>query len=504
MIPLITRDRARAFDAEWIARGVPSLLLMENAGRGAAELAVQRFFAGDARGKRVVVVCGRGNNGGDGLVLARRLHVLGAQTRVSMLEEPAKGGVATGDAGLELEAYRALGLPVAAWSTGALDPADLIVDALFGTGLSRALEGAAAAIVQAINAASAPVLALDVPSGLDADTGIVHGAHCVRATVTATFGLAKIGLYTPRGSELAGEVIGVDIGVPSQLLVDEQPGAWLITEADARAKLAARRVAAHKNANGHVLVIGGSPGKTGAPQLAAYGALRAGAGLVTVASWQPDALTALPMSVMRRALDASWDAELARMHAVVAGPGLGTGREAAAVFERLIAHEGALVLDADAFTWAAKQPGLFVRSAPTVLTPHPAELGRVLGIETKAIEADRLVAARAAASATGAVVVLKGAHTVVAAPDQIPVVSPFAVPVLGVAGSGDTLAGVIGALLGAGHAAFEAAWLGVWLHGEAARVVASAHGGTDRGITPTEVADALPRLFARPSMILNT
>ena len=326
----------------------------------------------------------------------------------------------------------------------------------------------------------------------------------MRATLTATFGFAKTGLYTPRASEHVGEVALVDIGVPAAVAPAEAPSAWLVTAPDARAAIRRQRrqAGAHKNANGHVLIVGGSPGKTGAPQLSAHGALRAGAGLLTVASWASSfaELHALPMSAMRSVLDPETLAGLLpKMRAVVAGPGLGTGEEAARIFEQLVAgdYEGPLVLDADAFTWAAKQPERLQRKGPTVLTPHPAELARVLGRETRDIESDRLAAAHDAAARTGAVVILKGAHTVVAAPERTAIVSPLAVPALGVAGSGDTLAGIVGALLAAGHEAEEAAWLGVWLHAEAARTVAARRSGTDRGLAPNELADGLPDLFAR-------
>lgn len=490
MNPLLGREGARAFDKKWIDAGVPSLLLMENAGRGAADVAVG-MLGGRASGQRVVVVCGTGNNGGDGLVVARRLHTLGASVRVLLVGEEEK---LTHEAAVQARAYRAV---------GRIEPfgdfeADLVVDALFGTGLSRALEGAAAAAVDRINASGAKILALDVPSGLDANTGAVLGT-CVRATRTATFGYAKTGLYTPRGSEHVGGIDVVDIGVPPD---ETAPVAWLVTRSDVHRAIHRRHAGAHKNANGHVLVVGGSPGKTGAPQLAAYGALRAGAGLVTVATWPAslDALGALPISAMRAPLDLDELPKLLDgMRAVVAGPGLGTGDEAARVFVHLCtAYEGPVVFDADAFTWAAKKPYRFARKGPTVLTPHPAELGRILDRSAKDIESDRLRFAREAAAATGAVVVLKGAHTVVAAPDGTPIVSPHAVAALGVAGSGDTLAGIVGALLGAGHVPEEAAWLAVWLHAEAARRVAAARGNTDRGLLPTEFADEIPVLFADP------
>ncbi len=490
MIALVGREGASAFDKKWIDAGVPSLLLMENAGRGAADLAAAQLLDGTPAGKQVVVVCGTGNNGGDGLVVARRLRTLGASVRVLLVGAEARF---THEASVQARAYRAL---------GSIEPfadfeAELVVDALFGTGLSRALEGEAEAAVLRINASGAKVLALDLPSGLDANTGVVHGA-CVRATRTATFGYAKTGLYTPRGSEHAGCIDVLDIGVPQD---QSNPAAWLVGASDARSAVRRRAGGSYKNSNGHVLVVGGSPGKTGAPQLAGYAALRAGAGLVTVATWPSslDALSSLPISCMRAPLDLDALAKsFEGMRAVVAGPGLGTGADAGRVFVHLCtAYEGAVVFDADAFTWAAKKAYRFARKGPTVLTPHPAELARILDRDTQDIEANRMCCAREAADATGAVVVLKGAHTVVAAPNGTPIVSPHAQPALAVAGSGDTLAGIVGALLGAGYVPEEAAWLGVWLHGEAARLAVVANANTDRGLLPTEFADQLPALFGQ-------
>lgn len=473
MIPLVDRHGARAYDAYWIERGVPSLVLMENAGRGAAEVAASRLD-GDAR---VTVLCGTGNNGGDGLVVARHLRRRGQTVRVLMLGEPA-----TPDAIANARAWTATGGALETW-TGAPIDAALVIDGLFGTGLSRPLQDDAARMVQAIRA---PVLALDVPSGLDADTGAALGV-CVRAECTVTFGAAKRGLYTPSGRSYAGEIAVCDIGVPGDGVT---ASAWLLEPADIQ--IPARRAIAHKNANGHVLIVGGAPGTIGAPQLAAYGALRAGAGLVSVASWEPAALAHLPMAVMCREIREEWPEH--GLQAMVVGPGLGVDARAAGVFAHVTSDACTLpvVLDADVFTWAAGAPERLRRAAKTVLTPHPAELARLLGVDTKTIEADRFAAVARAVERTAAVVVLKGAHTLIAAPGERTRVSPFVEPVLGVAGSGDVLAGVVGALLGNGQDAFEAATTAVWCQGAAAAGV-----GVDRGLRPDEIADRLPAVMSR-------
>jgi NAD(P)H-hydrate epimerase len=507
MVPALSRAEMRAFDEHAIeACRVPSLLLMENAGRGASEVLVEELLEGRSAGKRALVVCGTGNNGGDGLVVARHLLVRGATAEVLVLGDAAR---MTPDARANLEAWRGLGQGVLelADQVGplekALEAADVVVDAVFGTGLTRPIEGFLAEAVRAMNAARAARFAVDLPSGLDADTGRTLGV-AVHARVTATFAHPKLGLLTPRGVSHAGKVRVVDIGVPGDLARKTGAAAQLLERSDLRSWLGHRSSATHKNASGHVLVLAGSPGKVGAPQLVAHGAMRAGAGLVTIAT-EPDAARAIESQVREvmtariepKAVAETVDAALAGKQAVVAGPGLGLGEVARAAVDHLLrTWKGPAVFDADALTMYAGQVRAFAGAPSVILTPHPGEMGRLLGRATADVEGDRFLAARDLVAATGAVVVLKGAHTIVAGPESRLAVSPIASPVLATAGSGDTLGGIVAAF--ACHLpAFEAACAGVLAHGLAGEAWSRAHGGADRGMLASEIADALPAVFSQ-------
>lgn len=508
MNPVLSRAQMRAFDRHAIdACGVPGLLLMENAGRGATDVLVRELLEGHPAGARVVVVCGTGNNGGDGVVIARHLLVRGADPRVFLCGDAQK---VAGDARVQLDAWRGLGgvvheLPPNApldVLASAVSDADVVVDALFGTGLDRAIEGWLADVVRATNAASCPRFAVDLPSGLDADTGGTLGV-AVRARVTATFAHHKLGLVTPAGAELAGRVHVVDIGVPGTLVAHVGGSAQLLEPADVRAWIPRRAPGAHKTSAGHVVVVAGSPGRIGAPQLAARGAMRAGAGLTTIATW-PEAARAIESSVrevMTARIDPakpaeSLDAILAHKHSVVVGPGFGLGDDARTAVEYLLASwQGPVVVDADALSMFAGRPSVFMAAKKAILTPHPGELARLLGKTAAEVEADRFRAAREAVAASGAVVVLKGAHTIVASPDSRVAVTPVACPALATAGSGDVLGGIIAAIACA-LPTFEAACAGVMVHALAGEAWSRAHGGADRGLLAPEIADALPDLLA--------
>jgi NAD(P)H-hydrate epimerase len=499
----------RAFDRHAIdVCHVPGLVLMENAGRGATEVLVRELLDGDAANARVIVVCGTGNNGGDGLVIARHLLLRGADPTVWLCGDAAK---ASPDARVNLDAWRGVGGEVRELPAGspleplkeALGEADLVVDALFGTGLDRPLEGFLADVVRAMNAATAPRFAVDLPSGLDADTGRTLGA-AVEARATVTFAHHKLGLLTPGGAALAGRVHVVDIGVPGSLVAHVGGSAQLMERSDLGQWLVARAPGAYKNSAGHVVVLAGSPGKIGAPQLVAHGAMRAGAGLATIATW-PEAATAVEGSVLEvmtaridpRKVSDSLDAILAgKPQAVVIGPGFGLGDDARTAVEYVLASwRGPIVVDADALTMFAGRPSVFMAAKKAILTPHSGEIARLLGKTPADIEADRFGAARELVAATGAVVVLKGAHTLVASPDARMAVSPVACPVLATAGSGDVLGGIIGAMACA-LPAFEAACAGVLLHALAGEAWAQAHGGADRGMLASEIADMLPPLLS--------
>lgn len=485
MKPVLTRDQARELDALWIERGVPGLLLMENAGRGAASRLIADFLAVDVHARRVVVLCGPGNNGGDGFVVARRLVTLGVRVSVCAICEPE---ALAGDARANYLAFCALGEDV--HRDVRFEPDDIIVDAMFGTGLVRALSGDALRMVEASRGHT--VVALDIPSGLDADTGAVLGA-AMRAKYTYTFGALKPGLVVDRALEYVGKVSVIDIGVPAPTVGDKAS----LDREDLPALVSARSASGHKYDHGHVLVLGGSKGTEGAAELSARGALRTGAGLVTRASLG-DAGQGIP-EVMRVALPRGSDVARAladlfpKKRAIVVGPGLGRDVDAEAVIACVLSSfEGPIVFDADALRLL--EPGKLA-FRPAVLTPHTGELAHLLGVTPASVDADRFGALRDAVSALQAVVVLKGARTLIGAPDGRVRVCLAGTPALATAGSGDVLSGVIGAL-SCSLPPFEAAVAGVLLHALAGESWTGEHG--DRGLLASEIADRIPRMLGVP------
>ncbi len=502
MIPILSSAQARAFD-RFVSEecNIPSLLLMENAGRAAALLVHERI----PRESRVLCLCGTGNNGGDGLVVARQLSRLGHRPRVLSFG-PRAAYVA--DAGVNLTGWLGLGGEVtwlteeagAAASIGALlDSSDGVVDALFGTGLSRELQGRQLAAVKAVNDRRLPVFALDLPSGLNADTGAVLGA-AVRARATITFGHPKPGLLTSRASDYVGELLLADLGVPRDLGPALAPRAHWLEAGDVASWLTPRSRSAHKGRAGRVVIIAGSAGKTGAALLSASAALRAGAGLVTIATWG-DAARSLDqrvVEVMTAVIDPgrigpSLERLLENADAVVVGPGLGTGEDARALVDHVVqGFHGPKVIDADAITLFAARPADLARApGACLLTPHPGELARLLESSAQAVEADRFQALANAIERTGQTILLKGPHTLIGGPTEAPFVSSAGHPVLASGGSGDVLSGICGALavelplLRAGAAA-------AFLHGRAAQLWSKAHAGADRGLWARELLDYLP------------
>lgn len=495
MRPLLTREAARAFDRAAMDAGVPGLLLMENAGRGAAALLERRF---EGRLDRPVIVGGTGQNGGDAWVVARRLITRGRRPRVFLLGDAAQ---IRGDAAVELTALEAVGGRVEAVSGegaadvigNALADATVLVEGVFGTGLDRAIEGWRATVIERMAAAGVPGLALDLPAGIDADTGAVQGV-ALRAEITATFAGAKRGLLQGPGRAHAGEVVVVDIGVPPPVSAD----GW-VELADAARTLPLRATDAHKGTAGHVIVVAGSPGTSGAALLASRAVLRGGAGLVTLASRAR--MDGRVVEVMARELgddplaDAlAWAQGKA---AAVVGPGLGTDATGTALARGLgMSLPIPAVLDADALTaMGTELERLQKAAAPRVLTPHPGEAGRLLGVSSGRVQADRYHAAETLAARTGQVVVLKGAGTVVASSRGVSVCTR-GTPALGVAGTGDVLAGAIGAALASGASPHDAANAAVVLHAAAGEHAAVG----DRGLLASEVADAIPAVLrtARP------
>jgi len=489
--PILSRAQMRAFDARAIAGGVPGIVLMENAGRGAADVIAREVLGGRVARARVAVVAGTGNNGGDGFVVARHLALRGANVDVLVVGDRAKIG---GDARTNHDAFVGVGGSVRAFDA-ALVAGDVIVDALFGTGLDRAIEGANAAAVEAMNAARSPVVALDIPSGLDADTGKTHGV-VVRAARTVTFAHYKLGLLTPGGAAACGVIHLADIGVPASIASQVGIAAHEIEAEDLAAWLVARAPGAHKNDAGHVAVIAGSPGKTGAARMVARGALRAGAGLATIATWTESAaaveagvVEAMTARIDRADVARSIDLAIAGKRAVVVGPGLGLDADARAAVERALSFGGPIVVDSDALTLFAGKPEALAASG-AILTPHPGECARLLGTTTAAVEADRFAAARTLASRARATVLLKGARTIVSSPDGRVAVNATGNAVLATAGAGDVLAGILGAFA-CTLAPFEAACAAAFVHGVAADAWSATSG--DRGLLASEIADLVPR-----------
>lgn len=503
MLRVLSRERLREFDKLATAEcGVPSIVLMENAGRGAADVVEAELAVAPGR---VVVIAGRGNNGGDGYVVARHLLLRGVEVEVfALAPEPSL----TGDALINRHAFSRSGgvvVDVASAESSAfdleLDGADVVVDAIFGTGLSRPLDDRERAVIAHINAAHARRVALDLPSGLDADTGVVHD-EAVRADVTVTFAAHKMGLLTPNGVVHRGRLELADIGVPQAALSALGEDAWLVEEADVRAALKRRTAAAHKVSSGRVLVLAGSAGKIGAALLVAHGAARTGAGLVTLAGlpevaerFDARVLEAMSARLDPAALESSLDALLGGVDAVAIGPGLGFSAEAARIIERVVLdHPGPVVVDADAIShFKGAASGLAEARGQRVLTPHAGELSRLLGITSREVESDRLGSLRHAVELTRACVLLKGPHTAVAAPGKLPVFGPEGAPVLATGGSGDVLTGMIAALA-CELEPFVAAYAGVFLHAFAG--MRRAASGVDRGLLAHEIADGVPDVIA--------
>lgn len=504
MIPVLSRSQMRAFDAHAIGvANVPSLVLMENAGRGAAEHI--EGLLGERSDAAIVIVCGTGNNGGDGFVVARHLLAEPRSLEVYLCGDPAR---LTPDARVNHDAFVALGGVVRSLANQAnlkalrtaLTFAVVAVDALFGTGLDRPIEGLAADAVVAMNESSATRVALDVPSGMNADTGVALGPT-FKADITVTFGHLKLGLLTSRGAVHAGEILVVGIGVPGDVPSTVGSSADLLERADVTTWLCARPIDTHKYSAGHVAVLSGSPGKIGASLLVARGVLRAGAGAATIATWSEAAasiesrvLEVMCARIDRNDIANTLDAALAHKRAVVLGPGFGLDESARHAVEHVLSTwTGPLVLDADALTLVARDLSLVGRSpSARVLTPHSGELARLLGSTSDAVEADRFGAAQALSTRTRSVVVLKGARTIVARPEGRMVINGGGTPALATAGSGDVLAGIIGALL-CSLDAFEAACAGVYLHAAVAELWSKTH--ADRGLLASEIADLVPTIF---------
>lgn len=518
MLKLPTAAQMREMDrAAFHEYGVPGIVLMENAALRVVDVVVERYSP--LQGKRVTVVCGKGNNGGDGLAVARHLAIrFGANITVLLASDPAEY---SGDAALNYAMAQSFGLLLLT-SGGPMntDWGELIVDALLGTGIRGAVTGPYAEMIEAMNRSGVPTLSIDVPSGLNSDTGLAEGV-CIRASVTVTLALPKFGLMVYPGAEFAGEVMVADIGMPRSLLASDEIRVGVTESSDISRWLPVRVNGRDSNKGqfGHVTVFAGSAGFAGAPVLTAEAAARTGAGLVTLVT--PEGIQNAVMArvspvVMTRGLPQTAGGTFAvrsveaalilagQGTAAALGPGLGgTDDEETRAFVREFVSRCPvpLVIDADALNCLALEPdrGVFIlreRSASTVLTPHPAEMARLLGTDTKAVQADRRGAVERAAKEYGCVVLLKGARTLIADASGRLAVNTTSNPGMATGGAGDVLTGIISALMAGRLGPWKSAAAGAYLHGLAGDLAAADQGGYT-GLIATDITHSIAYAFAR-------
>jgi hydroxyethylthiazole kinase-like uncharacterized protein yjeF len=484
-LPLYRSEQIRAMDAHAIETlGLSGYELMGRAGAAAWALVRKRW----PHSERIVVVCGPGNNGADGYVFARIAKAAGCQVQVLKAQE----GVPRSEDGKRAWSdWRDAGGVTRAFD-GSLPQADLWIDALYGIGLSRATMGDVQAMIERINATRLPVLSLDVPSGLDADRGSAERI-CIRANATLSFVAGKRGLYTGQACDVAGEVFFDALGLPENLFADFIPAARLYRREDLIGGLGPRHANAHKGEHGHVLCVGGETGMGGAVRLCAEAALRAGAGLASVATRSEGvaAMVAARPEAMTHAVEdaGALQALIKRADVLAVGPGLGRGDWGRTLFEAAIDSGKALILDADGLNLLAAHP----RPLPqAILTPHPGEAARLLGLSNEQVQYDRFGAVEELVKRFQCVVVLKGAGTLVAAPGEITAVIGAGNPGMATGGMGDVLTGVIAALHAQQLSLFEAAVFGALLHGAAGDAAARVDG--ERGLLPSDLFPHLRRL----------
>ncbi|MGE0643672.1 MAG: NAD(P)H-hydrate dehydratase [Nitrospira sp.] len=509
MTKIVTAAQMQELDRRTITEShVPATTLMERAGMGIVSSLEDRW--GSVRGKTVTIVCGKGNNGGDGFVAARLLRRRHAKVHILTLTSPKE--LSPDAATMYKQFVRVAGKsPVRGYVSQSqvqalLHDSDLVIDALLGTGLSSPVTGRYAEVIERINDAHRPVLAVDLPSGLHADTGAVLGST-VCATLTVTFGLPKLGLYQGQGIDHAGEVVIVDIGIPTTYIDALSSRITLITKRAVQASFPQRRPASHKGTFGHAGIIAGSVGKTGAAALAARAALRVGAGLVTVAtpSSVNDVLEAKLLEAMtvpmpetkartlgRNALD-RLVAFMTDRTAIAIGPGLSTAPETVELIQALTKHiDRPSVFDADALNaLSGRIAPLTSCKTPPIITPHPGEMARLEPEATsQTVNNDRLGIATRFARERGLFVVLKGARTVVARPDGAIAICPTGNPGMATAGTGDVLTGIMVGLLAQGLPSWEAACAATYLHGVAGDMAAAEKG--QAGMIAGDVIEQIP------------
>jgi hydroxyethylthiazole kinase-like uncharacterized protein yjeF len=512
---LVTAAEMRALDRAAIEeRKIPSLRLMENAGKAVVQEMERQF--GRLRGKTVTVVSGKGQNGGDGFVVARLLRRRGCHTRVVLL---AAATLLTGDSATTFRKYKQAGGQTRQVadeaSIGGVQPliceSEILVDAIFGTGLNAPVQGPAAVVINCMNASGRRIVAIDLPSGLHGDSGEILGT-AVQASLTVTLARPKRGLYLGDGPNIAGIIRVADIGIPPEVIAHAKISLQLLDAVSVRAMLPPRKRAAHKGSFGHAGIIAGSSGKTGAAALAALGALRAGAGLVTVSVPEGlygvlDAklLEAMTFPVaetashsLAKAAKASLLGFAAAKTAVAMGPGIGCEAETVGLVQELITEiKQPLVLDADGINALAGHAHILRRaqSPAVILTPHPGEMARLLGTSVGDVQKDRLGVAGGFAREFNVHVVLKGAGTVIAGPDGALAVNPTGNPGMATGGTGDVLTGMIAGFLAQRLSPWDAASAGTYLHGLAGDLAAARRG--EIGMIARDLIDAIPEAIRR-------
>jgi NAD(P)H-hydrate epimerase len=481
---LYTADQVRRLDSCAINQhGIPGFELMKRAGSVVFETAVSRYP--DAR--RWVVICGSGNNAGDGYVVARLAKQAGKDVALYALR-PYE--TLNGDALTAAQEYVQSGGEVKAWPPSDESRPDLVIDALLGTGLDRTVEGDYAEAISWMNAQKCPGIAVDIPSGLNADTGQVMG-QAFNALCTITFIGLKQGLFTSDGPDYAGEVVFNKLDIPDKVYLSEANSGLIIREKFLASSLVPRKRNSHKGTFGHVLVVGGAAGMAGAVRLAGEAALRTGAGLVSIAT-VPSHASYLNMDrpelmVSGVANEAELGGLIDKASVLAVGPGLGTDSWAVGMFNACISNDSPLVVDADGLNILANNPST---RDDWILTPHPAEAGRLLQTDTETIQNNRVEAAKGIAQKYQAVVALKGCGTVLAAQDGSYAICPLGNPGMATAGSGDVLTGVIASFLGQGLNTWDAAAAGVVAHAMAGDHAAAMLG--ERGMVAGDMVESLP------------
>ncbi len=514
---VVTSNEMRSFDRYAIERlKIPSLLLMENAGKGVAQK--MRAHFGDLSGQLIYVLCGKGNNGGDGIVVARHLLIGGCNVVIILTCKPNE---LKGDPRTNFEILKNLSKKIATKSSfefiqyssvkklEMLQSPNFIVDALFGTGFSGQLKGKYKSLVEWANALPAKRVSIDIPSGVNADSGVAEGT-AFKSDLTVTMAFKKIGLTLNEGRTYIGELEVVDIGVPSNLEIVGNYQTFIVHQKDVQAKLPVRSFNAHKHSVGKIFVLAGSVGLTGAAAMASESAMRAGAGAVILGTPK----TVYPMlakkltEVMTEPLDATKDGSVSELSlpliekhfqwadVVILGPGLSRNEETKCLIQKLVSTSNKrMLIDADGLNAIAENPSCLKKrkAKEVILTPHTGELSRIIKLSSEEIEKNRVEIARKVAREFKVTLVLKGAPTVTATQNGKVFINSSGNPGMATAGSGDVLAGVIAGLWGQGLSAEEAAWTGVFLHGKAGDISKAKFG--EKSLLATDIQQHLPEAF---------